>query len=408
MPDYAFQIKNLKKVLNSLNSPHLSLPVVAVAGTNGKGSTSNFINNILLRHNKKVGLYTSPHIFNFRERIKIDGQPVSLNGFKKGLKKVRRGEKKVGVKLTKFEIITAVAIVLFSELKCDIAVMEAGLGGRLDATNVCKNKKVSVITPISKEHSEYLGNSIKKIALEKAGIIKEGVPVVDFSNTAAIRKEAHRLKSPVYSEGVEYRVKDMRKSGTGNYKFSYLSEGQKIKNVVSGLKGKFQVHNAAAAVRACYTIGCKNKKKLKTALRKTGLPGRLEVFKKAGRCILVDAAHNPAAVKGVMEFIRENKPSGSDLYLIMGVYKDKDYSKMLKRLSPKIKRALVFTPENDRALKGEKLAALLKEKGEVKESFKECYEKMLGIAKKESWIIICGSFSVVKPALKLLKQNSND
>ncbi len=402
MPDFVFQLKNIKKVLNGLGSPHLTLPVISVAGTNGKGSTSHFLEKIALIHQKKTGLYTSPHIFNFRERIKLNGLPVNFKVFKDTLRKVRSEELKAEVQLTKFEQMTACAIVIFSNFNCDIAIMEVGLGGRLDATNVCENKKISVITPVSKDHSEYLGNSIEKIGKEKSGIIKESVPVVDFSNTDIVRDTALRLRCPVYSENREYSVLNITPDDRGFYIFDYISGSEKIRRIVPGLRGKFQVENAAAAITAARILGLKDADKLKQAIKETRLPGRLEIYSRKERTVLVDSAHNPAAVEEVIKFIRDNKPPGSDLYLVMGVYKDKDYSNMVKSLIRMITEAMIFTPENCRALKAEKLQKLLRKKAEVRNSFWECYSSLINLSSPGDWILICGSFSVVKPALIFL------
>jgi dihydrofolate synthase/folylpolyglutamate synthase len=389
-----------------MGSPHLQIPVISVAGTNGKGSVSNIIQNILTASGKKVGIYTSPHIFDFRERIRIGSENIPLERFKSILKELRTAEKKCAAVLSKFEILTAVAIKYFHEENCDVSVMEAGLGGRLDATNVCKNKIISVITPISLEHTDYLGDTIEKIAYEKAGIIKDGAILVDASGVDLIRRIGKELECSLYSEDIEYTMSDLLPTGDGGFEFSYLSDELNVHNIKTGLKGIYQVYNAAAAIAAVSAFGCKDEKHIKNAIRDIAMLGRLNVVDlKTGGKLVIDAAHNPAGMMRVRDFISCWKPRSSEVYMITGVYSDKDFERMAEIIQPVIKKVCIFTPENERALEKEVFKDSFGVKGETAESFDDAFNKAVSSMKEGDWVLSCGSFSVVKPALEFVAEH---
>ncbi|MFW6134153.1 MAG: bifunctional folylpolyglutamate synthase/dihydrofolate synthase [Elusimicrobiota bacterium] len=404
MNKYRFQINQIKKLLKYLGSPHLKIPVICIAGTNGKGSTAYILMNILSQNSAKCGMYISPHIFNFRERISINGKNIPLSRFKKILTEIRKAQKQSRANITKFEIITAAAILYFYQEKCDYCIMEAGLGGRLDATNVCENKIVSVITPISFEHTKFLGDTIEKIAIEKAGITKKNGILVDGSGVEKIREIGLKRKNEVYTFGKEFDIKNIEPFSLGKYCFSYISEAESIPCVCPGLKGKHQCINASLAVTAALAARECDVNKIKEGIKETNVPGRLEMYylNKKNK-IFVDAAHNPGAMKTVKEFFQEWLPEGSSLFLIMGVYKDKDFKTMAREIYPLVKKVWTFTPKDKRALDGEKLCKEFKEKAENKESFDDCFNKAVESMNENDWLLVCGSFSVVKPGLKKIK-----
>jgi len=398
-----FQIEELRKVLKYAGSPHETIPVVSVAGTNGKGSVSAFLESIIRNCGRTTGLFTSPHIFKFTERIKVNGKSIAVSEFKKVLKAVREAQSKANADLTGFEIMTAAAVIYFNNQKCDFCIMEAGLGGRLDATNVCENKLASVITSVSLEHTQYLGTTIEEIAREKAGIIKPAGKVVDASGTGEIRKTALALDCSVYSEGQEYKVSRIQRLSGGYYAFSYESDMLSIDGVVPSLRGRLQCYNAAAAITTALLVGQNETNCVRNGIEKSRLPGRLELKKINGKYMLADAAHNPAGIKQLADFLYENVPA-EKVFGIMCVYKDKDYREMARIISPGIKTIRTFTPKNERGLDGKILAGIFGKKAVSSESFEAAYKESLKEMKKGDWLAVFGSFEAVQPALRIINE----
>jgi dihydrofolate synthase/folylpolyglutamate synthase len=396
-----FRIDHLKKLLDKLDSPHLKIPVISVAGTNGKGSVCGFINSMLLEYSNKVGLYTSPHIFDFTERIRINNEQIRISEFKPVLKEVRRAQRQLSIELSEFELLTACAIIHFFQKGCEYCIMEVGLGGRLDATNVCENKLVSVVTQVSMEHTQYLGNSVEQIAAEKAGIIKDGRVVIDSSGVGTFRKKGIEKNCRVFSLGREFDAENIAPVENGYYTFDYKNCDSRIAGLRPGMRGAFQCRNAATAIAVLNALGKTDPEVIRKGIRTAKVSGRLEIFDLADdKKFIVDAAHNPGAVSSLEDFIRTWKPEKSRLHLIMGIYEDKDYQGMADILYPVIDRAWTITPDNERALDGRKLAEYFKDKGEFAQNFDRAYELALSRADRGDWALACGSFSVVEPALK--------
>ncbi len=297
------------------------------------------------------------------------------------------------MKLSKFEIITAIAIKYFYDLGCEFCIMEAGLGGRLDATNIVENKLVAVICPIAVEHTDYLGNKIESIAKEKADIIRPGSFVVDNSGTETISTIARKKGCRIFKEGQDYRLESITPAGEGNYSFNYnIGKEFKITGLSLGLKGRYQAYNAAAAVSAAVLAGFKNKVNIRRGIKKTYLPGRFEIRKVHSRVIdIVDAGHNPAALKETLREVKFLSPSR--ILLVMGVYKDKDYKQMAKLLKSHTEKAFIFTPAGSRALPAQILARNFGSKGAVFKDFNSAYNSALSYRDNKDIIFITGSLT---------------
>ena len=389
--------------MGGLESVNEQIPVVSVAGTNGKGSLVSFLNSILIKTGKKTGAYTSPHIFRFNERIRINGKEISSGEFRDALRKVRGAQRKAGAVLTKFEKITATGILHFYVSGCDYSIMEAGLGGRLDATNICENKIVSVITPISLEHTEYLGDTLEKIAREKAGIIKPGVPVVDASGIPLIREYAASLGSPVYTSGREYSLENLKSGPGGRYTYDLRLEGRFIRGVSPALRGLHQAHNSAQAAIAASILGVGDCD-IKSGIASASHPGRLEIFEMgAGRKFIVDAAHNPAGVRVLKEYL-EARPDSAQLYLIIGVFKDKDYRTISEILQNSASAVWTVSTGGKRGLDAGELARRFSS-CKPAYSFYDAFKSAERSMNDGDWLAACGSFSVVKPALEYAYEN---
>lgn len=348
-------LDNITELLNYINNPQKSLKTFHIAGSNGKGSTCSFIASILQEYGYRVGLYTSPHLVRFNERIRINGIEISDEDI---INFLERNKSYIDKKSpTFFEITTALAFEYFKENDVDYAVIETGLGGRLDATNVL-NPLASVITSISLEHTHILGNTLEDIASEKGGIIKENTPVFigDLENEAVIKicTIAEEKKSELYQLSDSLiRDKDHLSLNIGSQKLEISS---------NGLKGDHQIKNAALAIYTINTIlGLDNnklfKKGLDNVIQNSGIQGRYEKYG-SGRNVIFDAAHN---LEGVQIFINEFAKENSSINknsLIFGAMKDKNIPEMLKLLSPYFHTIYVTSTKYERAATAEEIKSI--------------------------------------------------
>jgi len=369
--DFNLSLENMRILLKKLNNPEKSLKVIHVAGTNGKGSVCAMLSSILKEAGYKVGMYTSPHLKDFRERFLINNKKISKEDLVKYFKKVKPSI----TSQTFFEVITAIAFLYFKDKKIDFLVCEVGLGGRLDATNLV-NPIISVITNIGLEHQQYLGEKIEEIAYEKAGIIKNRIPVVTGARGVAlkvIKKIAKEKNSKIYLDG------------------------KPVKGFPLKLKGDFQLENASVAVETInrlnqyYNLKI-NKKIIKNGLLKTIWHGRLEFISKN---ILVDCAHNIDAIKALKKELKKIKKGYKKLYLIIGFLKDKDHKSMLKELIPLADRTILVKPKIPRALEPKILEKCVKKDYIIIKDTKKALKYAKNIVKKDDLILVTGSIYVV-------------
>ena len=350
----------IENILRKLGEPQKKFKTIHVAGTNGKGSIASTLATILLHAGFRVGLYTSPHLVRFNERICINNFPVSdedLVAAYESVKVVHQGTREP----TFFEFSTAMAFYEFGRQNVDWAVIETGMGGRLDATNIIF-PELAIITNISLEHKLYLGKSIHEITREKGGIIKKGIPVV----TGVTQKHAASvLKSIAESQSAPFFCfKDaFRVRKNSDRTFNYYGIEHVWRNLHTGLTGGHQVNNAALVLAACEIL-IKNGLNLTLTnitygLEKNKWPGRLEIVSETP-LILLDGAHNFIAARYLARYLSENL-SQRNITLIIGILDDKPYKAMLKDLLPLCKTAILTRPKIDRALAPEKLYAVAKE-----------------------------------------------
>ncbi len=350
----------IKNILQKLGDPQNNFKTIHVAGTNGKGSIASTLSTILLHAGFRVGLYTSPHLVRFNERICINNRPVSdenVVAAYEAVKAVHHGSREP----TFFEFSTAMALYELGRQNVDWAVVETGMGGRLDATNVI-TPSLTIITNISLEHKIYLGNTISEITREKAGIIKKGVPVVTGVTqkhaVSVLKSIADSQTAPFFCFKDAFRVRKNRDAT-----FNYYGIDHVWRNLRTGLIGGHQVYNAALILAACELLN-KNGLDLtltniRYGLEKNKWPGRLE-FVSNSPLILLDGAHNFIAARYLAKYLSENL-SQRDITLIIGILDDKPYKAMLKDLLPLCKKAILTRPKIDRALAPEKLYAIAKE-----------------------------------------------
>ncbi len=367
---FNLSLDNIKILLKKIGNPEKSLKVIHVAGTNGKGSVCAMISSVLKEAGYKVGMYTSPHLKEFRERFLINGKKISEKDLINYFKKI----KPFITDQTFFEVITAMAFLYFKDKKVDYLVLEVGLGGRLDATNVV-DPLVSVITNIGLEHQDYLGDTIKKIAYEKAGIIKEGKPVVTGAKGSALNV----IKKIAKDKGCKV-----------------FTDGKPI-NVPLKLKGEFQLVNASIAMETIrvlnhyYNLKIK-KNEINNGLLKTVWHGRLEFI---SNNVLVDCAHNPDAVKALKKELLKIKKGYNKIILILGILKDKDYKAMIKELKPLSSRTILVKPNIPRAIDPRILAEQIEFNYIIIENVKAALGYAKKIAKQDDLILVTGSIYVV-------------
>jgi dihydrofolate synthase/folylpolyglutamate synthase len=321
---------------------------VHIAGTNGKGSIASMVASVLSRAGYKVGLYTSPHLVHFNERIRINGAPIADEEVVRAAEAVRRIYTQSDPP-TFFECATAMALYHFAQEAVDWAVLETGMGGRFDATNVV-TPRACVISNVTLEHTEYLGIRLEDIAEEKAGIIKPGVPAVTGVRQrhalAVIEKTANRAAAPLRRLGKEIRVRQ-----TANGTFHYVGDTRQWRGLTVGLSGSHQVQNAGLALGALEFLQEKGlilpDEAVYAGLREVSWPGRLEIVCHSP-LVLLDGAHNPGAVGVLERFLRTQTDPGV-LTMVVGILRDKAWRGMLRRLAALCNRMILTRPQYERA-----------------------------------------------------------
>jgi dihydrofolate synthase/folylpolyglutamate synthase len=385
---------NITRFLKVLNNPHNSFPSIHIAGTNGKGSTAAYLDAIFRQAGYKSGLFTSPHLVDFRERIKINGVPIR----KSFVTDFVRHHRKMIIrnKITFFEVCTALAFDYFAREKVDIAVIETGLGGRLDATNTL-HPLLSIITDISYDHTQILGRTLPKIAGEKAGIIKESVPVL----AGILPKEAFNVIRRTASEK-NASLSVLRKNDFSlnkkPFSFDYRNGDHDIKNLISSLPGRHQIINAALAIKAVKLIRENNYKiavsDIREGLKKTDWPGRFQLLKEKGYpLVILDVGHNPGGMKAMVSCFQELFPQRK-AHIIIGLVNTKDVRGSVEHL-PKIARTVeIASLETDRSADPKKIARYLMKKGirpHIAGSITTSARKLVSTAGGDDIIIVCGS-----------------
>jgi len=357
-------LATIRRLVAVLGDPQTGIPFVHVAGTNGKGSTAAMLDAICRAAGYRTGLYTSPHLLSFTERIRVNGEPINeadIVALTEELKTVcgahfaSETTAPAGDRLphpTFFELTTAMALLHFRRRAVDAAVIEVGLGGRLDATNVIE-PRVAVITNIALEHEQYLGRTLAEIAGEKAGIIKARVPVVTAARgdaLAVIQQRAEERQAPIVSVPEAYRW-EARESKLDGQTFDLEGPRRRYEALRLALPGRHQVENAVLAVAAAEAAQ-EQGFALDTAAIRRGLaevtwPGRLQVVQGRPR-VIVDGAHNPAGTETLAAFLAEHSTTLGRLILVFGVLQDKDGATMLRRLAPLADAIVLTQPPTER------------------------------------------------------------
>ncbi len=412
--------KNMNLSLAKTNAilPHLPFPLnsivfIQVAGTNGKGSTAHFLASVLQASGRKVGLFTSPHLHDVRERIKVDNQLIFETDFAAYIGAVKELSQQLLKKRvimdmpTYFEYIFLASLYHFSREQVTAAVLEVGLGGRLDATSTI-TPALSIITGISHDHMVILGRRIKDIAAEKAGIIKKGVPIVCGCNVhsvshAVIKKKARELDAPFY-QVIDSRNRLTIEELSNGYRCRYMTACECYDFDVH-MHGRHQPRNAAAAVKAIQILNTMGfavrPEAIAEGIKNTQVPARIEIIEKqtensspAKMTVILDGSHNVESIKMLSDFLAQKKKRR--LTLIFGVLEDKNYRQMIRLLLPFVENVIITEPISRRALPAEKLVDLFNKQGLKNVLIQQDLKKALDIA--QNWqheILVTGSFYLV-------------
>ncbi len=398
-----FGLSKTSNLLEALGNPQNGQRYIHIAGTNGKGSVASFIASILREAGLRVGLYISPHLVRFTERFTINNKEIAPQKAHDLIQEVAEAFVPEEPP-TFFEATTAMAISYFAREKTDIAIMEVGMGGRLDATNVIQ-PLVSVITNISMEHQFYLGSRLLDIAREKAGIIKTGVDVVSAVSQPAvidlIASVAREKQAPFFRVGKDTRYR-VTQSG-----FHFSGKRRRLNRLPLGLKGPFQARNAALALTALERLEERgvhiSSRHIHKGLETISWPGRMHVMAE-NPMILIDGAHNPAAARALASAVRSGFQYGR-LILVIGVMKDKDIGRLLREIVPVSSYVIYSRPVYPRAADPEVLAAEAESQGkpgEVVQSLSAALDRAREIADPGDLILVTGSLFTVGEALACL------
>ena len=400
-----FGLTKISNLLSSLDNPQKKLSYIHIAGTNGKGSTAAFLASVLSKAGYRVGLYTSPHLTSFTERIKIGDQEISKKDVDRLITSLRKKAKKIN-SITFFEFVTAMALLYFAEKKVDLCILEVGMGGRLDATNVV-SPIISIITNISKEHEYYLGQSLLEIAHEKAGIIKRKSILITGATQPKVlslfKERCKTLQTSCYQLDSDFAIRKINQDYIHYRGIHYNLKGIKI-----SLLGGHQIRNAAIALAAVEMLRGKGyhieDKAVYQGLSSTCWPGRLEVMH-SSPLVILDGAHNPVAMKNLKKSLL-NHFNFKKLIIILGIMEDKNIKGMLKEIVPPAHDIILCKPHMDRAASTKTIAQIIQD-WKINycqiEDVKQAVIYAISTADKKDLICITGSLFTVGEARELLK-----
>ncbi len=427
-------LENIKTLSKILGNPQRCYRSIHIAGSNGKGSTAAMLHSILKEEGLKTGLFTSPHLVRFTERIQINGNEITEEDVVSLINEIQGAISATkSFRPTFFEFVTAIAFLYFKREKVDWAVFETGMGGRFDATNVI-SPALSIITNISEDHKEYLGNSLKEIAKEKAGIMKSNTPVIttpqEWAVLEVITEEAKKNVAPLYIYEKDFQATSIRSHPEGTT-FDYHG-GNEFHKIRIPLTGNHQAVNASCAIKAWEIIKLRSsevekfrssfrKKLLKEALKKVTWPGRCELVEFKGIPVLLDGAHNPEAMRSLADTIKDiyvyssKNRSFSRIILIFGTMSDKDTKGMLKKIVPTAKEIIFTAPHYDRAEKPETLKKITETIIDVHRMnislfvthhLKDAFLHASNVYRPGDLVVITGSFYTVGEAKEVMGEKT--
>jgi dihydrofolate synthase/folylpolyglutamate synthase len=437
-------LQRIRCLLKLLGNPEEHLPVIHIGGTNGKGSTLAMLSSILRAAGYRVGTFTSPHLVSYTERFMICGQEIAEKELaallEEVLAQVAAVEQKTGEKPTEFEVLTAVAFLYFAREQVDVALLEVGLGGDIDSTNVVKKPLLAIITNVALDHTAYLGETRAEIARRKCGIIKEGCPVLTGSTEeevlAVLREQAAACRAPLYEitgdtrwlvqgeltvQGKKTTQGKSRAAGkapedkrqAGQY-FALHTPHADYHRLFLPLWGQHQPANAALAVRAAELLKEKGwkieERHIRQGLAETQWAGRLELVG-TNPLVVLDGAHNPAGMAALAQWLsqqKEQKKTIQRVILVIGMLDDKNRAEAISRIGSLVDVAIITRPNSDRARTWEQIKLLFDapSKALVIEDVAKALQKALVEASPQDLVLVTGSLYLIGEVKKLLKEKS--
>lgn len=405
-------LENIRELMRRLGNPQDDLKFIHIAGTNGKGSVLAYISTILTKAGYRTGRYVSPTLFSYRERIQVDGERIEKEALARHVTRIKEAaqdmDREGAGTPTSFETETALAWLYFREKRCDFVVLETGMGGALDATNIVTTTVLEILTAISMDHMDFLGDTLEKIAVQKAGIIKPGTRVV----SAKQKPEAERVIADVcQKKNAGFQTVDPHQLsevvyGCEKQSFSY----RQWKHVEISLSGSYQIENAMIALEAVDALRKEGfsipDEQVYRGMRETVWKGRFTLIAKHPAVIL-DGAHNPGAAGELRKSLKQYF-SGKELYYIFGMFKDKDYKKVIRLTADLAKHIItVETPDNERAMSAEKLKEEVEKVNpsvEAAKNISEAVKKTLKQASGQDVVVIFGSLSFLGEAERAVRR----
>ncbi len=399
-------LSRIEELLGKLGYPHEKLKCIHVAGTNGKGSSCAMLQSILTESGYRTGMYTSPHLEKYNERFQINGQTISDEDFAAEITLIEKLCKELVAEgkdhSTVFEVLTALAFHYFFIHEVEIVVLEVGLGGRFDATNVIKKPLLSLITSIGMDHMDFLGHSIEQIAYEKGGIIKENCPVVLYSQDEIVYNKIKCIcdekKAKLYytpKNGIHIIAKDLQHT-LFSVKNAYISFSQ----VNLPLLGIYQISNCATVLLACKVLQeqglALTEISILEGIRKTRWQGRMEICR-TEPLVLLDGAHNTDGITMLAESLKQYFPDKM-ITLVLGILGDKEYEKMAETILPLVNSVVLTEPHNDRKLAVDRLEKVIshcKKPIFKNPNIKEAYKTALCITEQDQILLCCGSLYMI-------------
>jgi len=409
-------IFRMEILLKKLGNPEKRLSVIHIAGTNGKGSTSAMLSAILTESGYHTGMYTSPHLVQYNERYSIDGKEISNHDFSKYMEIIKDACDEMVTQNqgqpTVFEILTALGFLYFFQENVDILILEVGLGGRFDATNVITKPLLSIITSIGMDHMDYLGNTLDEISYEKGGIIKKNCPVVLYSQQDLVYNQivgiCRKQNAPLFYEpetNFDFIEKSLDKTVFHIKNTTYAYE-----NLTLSLAGAYQPFNCATVLLACEVLNKKGlaipENHIRTGLMNVSWAGRMECIQK-NPLVLLDGAHNADGIEMLVHSLKDYFES-QKITLLLGVLGDKEYEKMARELLPLVDYIVLTEPKNERKLSVDILEQTIQKLGKTAQkncTISEALPLALKHTKKDGVLLCCGSLYMIGEIRKLMIYN---
>ena len=405
------ELKNTTRLLDHFGNPQLRIPTVHIAGTNGKGSTAVYLESILRASGLRTGLYTSPHLLDFRERVQVDRKLISCDELAHWVSTLKHASENLNILPTYFEFSTVLAFLYFESRKTEWNIIEVGMGGRLDSTNLCQGK-VCIITSISRDHESSLGTSLAQIAAEKAAIVKHPCTVICGSEEPevlhVIQEQCRRHQATLYQLSKDFRVIPQSQSTQGQV-FDFNQREIWYKGLETFMVGKHQTVNAGLSIAACTHLAEPriSESAIREGLKKARWAGRLEIWS-ARPTVILDVAHNPDSFKRLTETLAEMFPQKRKMW-VLGIMKDKPLAEISGIISDQANHVIATRPDHERSASPEQICKALADIDGPVEPIAEiprALDRAFQLAEEEDLIVITGSLFTVAEAKQVIENQT--